>query len=64
MSIHKKIKRIRLLEDKAMTLTCQIDKIAGEWERLLDEIKDTPEWSDDCDTRGLVKNPNFRDNLC
>lgn len=64
MKTSTKIKRIRALEDKARALRNRIDLINNEWEILLADIAETPEWAADCQARGLVTDPTFGDVLC
>lgn len=59
-----KIKRMRELENDARRLQLKMDRTENEWAALLAEVINTREWRADCDTRGLVYNPTFRDNLC
>lgn len=66
MKPYRKIQRIRKIEAQAVELQNRMDQLRREWATLIVEVQtDSPElWKADCDSRGLVTDPDWYGVLC
>lgn len=61
--IQRKIAKLQQLETRGQNLQNKMDKARHEWETVMEQVKDTPEWKEFCSKTGRVTRYNWGDCL-
>lgn len=62
-TIKKEVVQLNKIERRAKQIQYQLDQLNNRWDKKYEKVKDTIEWRENCERRGVMVDYNFADVL-